>query len=223
MPVLRSSPSVTSTITVSMSTCESLTSISSMTSLTARMSALRAITTIPLMRLSARILMLSLLSSPRDEDALFENVGLAVCGRVAAPPAPARVCVRLRFAVPFFAVFWFWLFFACEEEDPLPMRSFSIEATSSDSAYLRRMTSTSTSGVVSTSSVSITLSKKSMFVFAVMTMSLLERSSARISTLPRIMPRSASETWAIIVAFGVVGGGSGLLRPGRLRFSRRFG
>ena len=188
--------------------------MSSMTSLTAFMSALRAITTMPLMRLSARILMLSLLSSPSVEAAVFEKVGFVVCGRVAAPPA--RVCVRLRFAAPFFAAFAFELFFACEEDEPFPMRSFSIEATSSDSAYLRRMTSTFTSGVVSTSSVSMTLSKKSMFVFVVMMMSLFERSSARISTLPRIMPRSASETWAIIVTFGVAGASSGLLRPGRL-------
>ena len=104
------------------------------------------------------------------------------------------------------------------------MRSLSIDSTSSASAYLRRITSMLTSGVVSTSSVEITLSKKSMFVFAVMMMSLLERSSATISTLPRIMPRSASETAAVRTAFGVDGVGSGLLRPGRLlRLRRRFG
>ena len=63
-----------------------------------------------------------------------------------------------------------------------------------------------------------------MFVFAVMMMSLLERSSATMSTLPRIMPRSASETAAVRTAFGVTGVGSGLLRPGRLlRLRSRFG
>ena len=53
----------------------------------------------------------------------------------------------------------------------IPVIESIIEATSSASAYLRRTTSTLTSGVVSTSSVSMTLSKKSMFVFAVITMS----------------------------------------------------
>ena len=210
-------------ITVSMSTWESLTSMSSMTSFTARMSALRAMTMMPLMRSSARILMLSLLSSPSEEDARCENVGLAVCARDADVFAAVRLpacCVRLRLPWLPRCVFWFWLFLDWDEELPLPMRSFSIDATLSASAYLRRITSTWTSGVVSTSSVSMTLSKKSMFAFDVMTISLFERSSARMSTLPRIMPRSASETCASIVAFGV-GAGGGCCWPGR--FSSRRG
>ena len=63
-----------------------------------------------------------------------------------------------------------------------------------------------------------------MFVFAVMMMSLLERSSATISTLPRIMPRSASEMAAVSTGFGLAGVGAGVLAPGRLlRLSSRFG
>ena len=63
-----------------------------------------------------------------------------------------------------------------------------------------------------------------MFALFVMTMSLLERSSARMSTLPRIMPRSASETAATRLAFGVLAGVSGFCCPRRLgRFSRRPG
>ena len=62
------------------------------------------------------------------------------------------------------------------------------------------------SGVVSTSSDSITLSKKSMFVLEVTKMSLLERSSGTITTLPRIMPLSASETLVtMLCTVGVVG------------------
>ena len=88
-------------MTVSMSTWDSFTSMFSITSLMARMSALRAMTTMPLMRLSASTFTLSLLSSPRREALVFWNVGLfAAPGRGVA----GRCVVRLRVvAAPLFA------------------------------------------------------------------------------------------------------------------------
>ena len=71
---------------------------------------------------------------------------------------------------------------------------------------------TTVGGVVSMSSCSITLSKKSMFDLEVTMMSLFERSSERISTLPRIMPRSASETEVTIDGWFTGAVGCGLLR-----------
>ena len=124
-----------------------------MSSITRRMfamSALRAITTMLLMRLSARILTLSLLSAPR---LLSAKVGLDPAGRKVLEGVVAgrfACVVRLRVVAAPLEAFWFWLFFDCEE-DEAPMRLFSMDSTSSASAYLRRITSTSTSGVVSTS------------------------------------------------------------------------
>ncbi len=154
-------------------------------------SSVRAITTSPFMRLSARTVTFSLESSPAFDSPLrwfapvFElDDEREDVLRVKFPPEPD---------------FEFW--FAFWRDEPLdlelaelPIKSFIMSETSSASAYLRRITSTFTSGVVSTSSCSITLSKKSIFDFEVITTSLLERSSARISTLPRMRPLSASET-----------------------------
>ena len=63
------------------------------------------------------------------------------------------------------------------------------------------------SGVVSISSSSITASKHFILSGSVTIISLLDRSSAMISTLPRIIPRSASDKLVICDSLTVGCGG----------------
>ena len=190
MPVSMPSPRPTSMMTVSISTCESLMSIDSMICSSVGTSSFCVMTTRPLMRLSWRTVVFSFESSP----ALTSPVRW-LADFFAADVPPVGV-LRVRLPPDPCLAFWFWFALLDPFDDgALPMRSLIMSETSSARAYLRRYTFTTVSGVVSTSSCSMTLSKKSMFDFIVTMISLFDRSSARISTLPRIMPRSASETF----------------------------
>ena len=95
-------------------------------------SSFSVMTTIPLMRLSARTVVFSFVSSPALASPLLWFAGFladdAVCElfRVRLPPLPDLALA-----------FWF-----CPDreldDDELPMRSFIMSLTSSASAYLRR-------------------------------------------------------------------------------------
>ena len=131
MPVEMSSPNCTSIITVSIKTCESLMSIDSMICSMVGMSSVRAITTSPLMRLSASTVTLSFESSPAFDSPLRWFTDLRWFAAVAVER------VRLP-PLPDFA-FWFWFCFALDFElAALPIRSLIMSDTSSASAYLRR-------------------------------------------------------------------------------------
>ena len=165
------------------------------------------IITIAFVRLSERILILSLLNCP---SLLLLGAPPAVEEELLkrALAASAREVLFVAGAAPPLEVFFFASAFLLEA---LPIRSFSIVETSSASANSRRFTSTLTSGVVSRSSTLMINSKKSIFSLRVMIINWLVRSSAIICTLPRIIPRSASLTRASIEAFGVaLGFGAGV-------------
>ena len=132
MPVSRLSPSVTSTIAVSMRTCESLTSIDSIIDSTVGTSSFWVITTRPFMRLSARTVVLSFVSSPAFGSPVRLLAGAFACVVVRCGCAPR---VRLLLCPDLDAAFWFSL-----DDDfcALPMRSLIMSETSSASAYLRR-------------------------------------------------------------------------------------
>ncbi len=100
--------------------------------------------------------------------------------RPSSPPAPAAAPGVADFESVF--------------GEAAPISSFNIPAITLDSAYSRRITFTTTSGFVSTSRAFTIFSKNFMFSRRVMKISRFVRSSATMSTLPRIMPRSASAT-----------------------------
>ena len=109
------------------------------------------------MRLSARTVVFSLESSPGFASPVR---WFALLRAVLAAVAPVGLETRVVPPCPRAAAFW--LPFAEDFDDgALPMRSFIMSATSSASAYLRRYTFTTVSGVVSTSSCLMTFSKKS--------------------------------------------------------------
>ena len=144
-------------MTVSIKTWESFTSIASMMLSTTGTSSLFVITTRPLMRLSARTVVFSLESSPGFASPVrwFALLRAAWFGC-----APVGVETRVVPPCPRAAAFWLFLELLFDD-GALPMRSLIMSETSSASAYLRRYTLTTVSGVVSTSNCLMTFSKKS--------------------------------------------------------------
>ena len=111
-----------------------------------------------------------------------------------------------------------------EEESMSSLRRSAtplLESLVSAWAYFRRMISTAISGAVSMSSTLMIRSKKAILEGRVTMMSWLERSSAIICTLPRIIPRSASLTKASTTELPPLGSSAGCdpgrVTPGRLR------
>ena len=206
MPVWASSLKLRLTMTVSMTTWESMMSMLWMMSRMTSMSPKLAMMMRALVRSSARILMFSLsswpkrvLASPPAAGALDSAARAAAAGAAAAGSPSRRAVGRASLSEAFL----------------LPMSSLRSAAASLATACSRRWTSTTTSGAVGMSSCSMTLLKKTMFSGRVMMMSRLVRSSAMMLTLPRMMPRWASATRASKVSAPLLAG-SGSRRPGRV-------
>ena len=137
MPVCRSSPSVTSMMTVSMRTWLSLTSIASMMLSTTGTSSLLVITTSPLIRSLARTVVFSFESSPGFASPVRWFALLRAADAAFAPCEPVGLETRVVPPCPRAAAFWLFLELLFDD-GALPMRSLIMSETSFASAYLRR-------------------------------------------------------------------------------------